>query len=427
MKKLLFFTTYNFIFLPLIYLFSHIGIVFSPKLRHGIIKRHLQWRTISPPDGRRVILFHTASMGEYEHIRPLFTRIKQLLGDSVYLVNMFFSPSGYRHVSAGKEVDSVIYSPLDTPWAVWRLYRKLSPSLLVIAKHDVWPNQVMLAKAMDIPVILVNASMSSDSSRLKWWTRGIHRFFYGHIQKIYTISQTDRNNFLKLVSDERLHLAGDTKFDQVIIRKERNRDKKFLPDKFWRDRRILVMGSIWPSDFKILGPVIRELLPSYPDLNLLFVPHEPSEKHILEIAGLFPDYRLYSGRNNYNGERAFVVDTIGVLADLYKYAHIAFVGGGNKEGVHNVMEAAVYGVPVLYGPNLGGSNEAREMAEREEGGHIIRNRETLRTVLTGFLNDPEKQKTAGSAALNFVMQRLGASDQVADEITKIINPNPVSD
>ena len=412
---------YNFFILPLLYTGAHIAFLFNSKIRHGIIGRHFQWSELKPSIGKQTILFHTASLGEYEHIRPLYTLIKKSCESPTHLVNMFFSPSGYRHAESNDEADQFIYAPFDTPWAVWRLFDRVKPTILVIAKHDVWPSQLWMARAMEIPVLLINASMSDSSSRLRWWSRWFHRSLYRYIFKIYTISKADKDNLLKIVSKERLFLAGDTKFDQVSIRKEQTKNRKLLPAKFRKDKRVLVLGSVWPSDLKVLFPVLEKLLTEYSDLNLLIVPHEPSQKHLKEISGNFPDACLYSQLKKYKKQRVIMVDAIGVLADLYKYAHIAYVGGSFKEGVHNVMEAAVYSVPVIYGPVVTGSNEAEEMAQNGCGGFVVNDQNELHEILDSLLNDSNKVEQAGTNALNFVMQRLGASQQISDEICRILS------
>lgn len=420
MTLFIIFVLYNFMVLPIIYIVVHITAIFHKKLRHGVWNRHFQWKKVTVPADRSCVIFHTASLGEYEHIRPLFPLLRKYCPKQKYLVNMFFSPSGYLNANREDGTDQYIYSPFDTPWAVWRLYHRLSPKVLIIVKHDIWPNQVWIAKLMKIPVIIINASLSKSSSRLKWWSKWFHTALYRDVNRIFTISEKDSENFLNLVKPEKTMIAGDTKFDQVLLRMEAAEKIELLPEKFHRDSFVIVLGSVWPADLEILSPVLKQVMIDNEDIRLVIAPHDPSEKLVKEISKQFRNSIKYTELETYSNEKIIVVDTVGVLATLYKYGHISYVGGSFKEGVHNVMEAAVYSVPVIYGPVLTGSTEAEAMSEPHMGGIIVRDSQSFRNELYRFIGDPDYRLKTGKEAQDFVMKHLGASKQISELICDLI-------
>lgn len=420
MMQLPIFLIYNFVALPIIYIAVHFAAIFNKKLRHGVWVRHFQWKRVKLQPEKSCILFHTASLGEYEHIRPLFPNMKKNCPKPKFLVNMFFSPSGYLNANIKDGPDQYIYAPFDTPWAVWRLYHRLKPKALVIAKHDIWPNQVWIARKMGIPVILINASLGKRSSRLQWWSRGFHKELYKNVKTVFTISPADRDNLKRLVSADKIVLSGDTKFDQVVNRKENAENLELLPTAFYKDHFVFVAGSIWPADMAVIVPGLLQLMKNYPLLRLVLVPHEPSEKHLGEIEANFPSTIRFSKLENYHNEQTIAVDKIGILASLYKNGKIGFVGGGFKEGIHNVMEAAVYGIPVFYGPRISGSSEAEAMAQPHQGGTVVRDADDFLNKLTQMLKNEELIKQAGQEANNFVLARTGASNKISAEICDLI-------
>jgi 3-deoxy-D-manno-octulosonic-acid transferase len=420
MKQIFIVFFYNFVILPVLYLAAHLAALFSRKMRHGIWVRHWQWKKIQRPKDKQVIIFHTASLGEYEHIRPLFPTLADKCAFPLYTVNMFFSPSGYFHAHREGGANAFIYAPFDTPWAVWRLYRRLRPRILIIAKHDVWPNQVWMARRMGIRVILINASLTPGSSRLRWWSAWFHRHLYRSVNRIFTISASDMRNYQRLVPNTKVSVAGDTKYDQVLVRRQSAEQLAVLPEKFWRQQQVIVLGSVWPADIEVIALVLQNVLEEESGVRLVLVPHEPDDKILALAREFFPDSCLYSEIAAYARQKTIIVDRIGVLATLYKYATLAFVGGGFREGVHNVMEAAVYGTPVLFGPHIGGTSEAEAMAKPGHGAHIVSNAAEFKTHVMRYLRNPERRQKSGLQAEAFVRKRLGASRSIANLICKYL-------
>lgn len=359
-------------------------------------------------------------MGEFEHIKPFIRSFKNRIPKSSVVV-MFFSPSGYEHIKAFPGVDLFIYSPFDWWLPVMRTYKILKPSALVIAKHDVWPNQVWVAAMLKIPCFLINASLHKGSRRLKPFIRMLQKSIYNKLSLIITVSQNDAKNYLRFVPKEKIVIAGDTKFEQVILRMEESRKKEIIPEKIWEGKKVLVAGSIWHEDEEHLLPVFKKLSENYQNLLLIACPHEPTDSHIESLRhSLLPlNFCLYSRLDDYNGEQIIVIDTVGLLANLYSMAEVSYVGGGFKQKVHNVLEPAVYGIPVMFGPVNQNSNEAQLL--KEAGGGIeVQNSEEIETALNSFFSDDFYRKKIGAFASKVVMDNTGATRRTIEAIMPFV-------
>jgi 3-deoxy-D-manno-octulosonic-acid transferase len=423
MATTLFAIFYNLIFSPLFFILVHLVAPFHPKIRKGLFGRYQTNRTLrktirSFP--KHTLLIHCASMGEFEHIKPFIRSFKRQLQQSRIVV-MFFSPSGYENVKEFPGVDLFIYSPFDWWVPVLRTYKIVKPSALIIAKHDVWPNQIWIAHLLKIPCLLINASLYDRSKRLRPLSRIFHKMIYNKLSRIITISEHDRDNYQKLVESEKIVIAGDTKFEQVILRMEESKRRKVLPEKIWLDKKVIVAGSIWPEDEEQLLPVFKALLEKYMDLLIITCPHEPTDVHINALReGLLPvAVRLYSELNGYDGEQVIIIDRVGLLANLYSIADTAYVGGSFKQNVHNVLEPAVYGIPVIFGPVNQNSHEAQLL--KESGGGIeVSNSDEISDVLTRFFGDEFYRRKIGALAGKIVMDNTGATQRTIEAITPFL-------
>ncbi|HXG00135.1 MAG TPA: 3-deoxy-D-manno-octulosonic acid transferase, partial [Bacteroidota bacterium] len=205
---------------------------------------------------------------------------------------------------------------------------------------------------------------------------------------------------------------GDTRYDQVSIRSAEAQKRHLMSDAIVYGKKVIVAGSSWPEDEEVLLPAFRKLQERYDNLLLIIVPHEPTVEHLEELetdVQPIPSIR-FSSLNDYRGERVIVVDSIGILTALYKYAHVAYIGGGFKQNVHNVLEAAVYGIPVVYGPRHRNSQEAVTLAQRG-GGFVVENADMLYETLGTLLSNEQLRLQAGHAAGEFVRQNVGATER----------------
>jgi 3-deoxy-D-manno-octulosonic-acid transferase len=422
-----YFMIYNFIFIPLFYFLIHVIAIFHPKLRRGIAGRYRTYHILRKAGlqkrNRPVMVVHCASMGEFEHIKSFIVEFKKERPD-FQIVVLFFSPSGYENVKSFPGVDLFLYCPFDWFVPVWRFMRRLKPRLWVIAKHDVWPNQVWMAGFLNIPVFLINASLHQQSSRLLWFTVPFHRAIYRHFTKILTISENDRQNFRHLADDSQLRVAGDTKYDQVIYRRDESLKKNIIPKERLAKRWVFVAGSTWPEDQQHILPAVRSLSRRYPEFLAIICPHEPTPQHLEQIADQFSngDFLRLSEIEKYSGQPIIVVDYIGVLANLYSLGKAAYTGGSFRQNVHNVLEPAVYGIPVLFGPVNLNSHEA-QLLKAEGGGIEVHNAEEIERNLEKFmLNDIYRLET-GLKAYQVVEKNRGATRQTINTILSFLDDN----
>ena len=427
MRTPLYFVFYNLLIAPLLILLSHLGALFNAKIRQGVMGRYRTlrqfYRAVLPAIQQNyttTILFHCASMGEFEHIKPVITRLHQVKPEAAIVV-MFFSPSGFENVHQFPGVTAFIYAPFEWFPAVFRLFRRIKPGLFVIAKHDVWPNQLWSAALQRIPIFLVNASLGEKSRRARIPYRWFHQAIYQYFAKILAISEEDGQNFRLLAAEKKVVVVGDTKFDQVIQRSEESRRKKLLPQTVVANRPVFVAGSTWPEDEAHLVPAVQQLTRQFPQLLTILCPHEPTPAHLQQLEANLPPLSTIrlSKINQYQGESVILVDSIGVLANLYSYAWVAFVGGSFKGSIHNVLEPAVYGIPVLFGPHFTNSHEAVQL-QRLGCGIVVDSTETLINQLHQLLADNSYRESLGNQARQFVETHRGATDRVVEWILKYL-------
>lgn len=363
-----------------------------------------------------LLVLHCASMGEFEHTKPFLLEFKKTKPDFRILV-LFFSPSGFENVKPFSAVDFYLYSPHECFFLIWRFFRQLRPTLWIIAKHDVWPNQIWLARWFKIPIFLINASLHGQSKSLFWFTKPFYRAVYNGFNQVLTISETDRKNFCRLVDSDILTVVGDTKFDQVIYRQQESRKKEIIPSSIVQDRWIFVAGSTWPEDQMHLIPAIQNLNQKYQKILTIVCPHEPTHSHLDEIKSHLPngEFILLSEIQNFSKEKYLIVDRFGLLANLYSLGKLAYVGGGFKQNIHNVLEAAVYQIPVLFGPVNQSSHEA-QLLKNNMGGWEVRNSQEILNIIEKFLENDIFRQECGKKAFRIVEENRGATQRTIQKI-----------
>jgi 3-deoxy-D-manno-octulosonic-acid transferase len=418
---------YRIIISPVIIIIAHFMAIFKPKIREGLDQRKQvlsnieKWIRENPGKSKRII-FHTASLGEFEHIKPLLTEIKQRY--QTQNIVSFFSASGYDNANLNPGMDLRTYVPIES-FKNWnRFYKLIQPSLLVVAKHDVWPAQIWAAKKLNIPTFLINASLSESSSRTNILVRKFLSNVYCVIDKIFTISEEDTQRFEFVYGINNVEFLGDTKYDQVVFRKRIAESQKILPAEWKQSSHCIVCGSVWPEDTEHLFPALKKILEENHNWKIILVPHEPHKTYVNDINKQFSKWgtKKFSERKNINKERVLVVDEIGHLAGLYHYSDIAYVGGSFKQGIHNSMEPAIFGVPVLYGPVHKNSYEAIQLA-RQNGGVVVHNKRDLFETLSELVLDEGKRNQLGEKALHFASANTGATEKLLDQWKNILLDN----
>ncbi len=433
MTETVWFVIYNTVVVPLIWGTFHLLAAFNQKVRHGVRGRKTLWRDLEKylqlrtKDRNTTLLFHSASLGEYEQIRPILRKLKEK-HPGWHLVVTFFSPSGYENFKKDAALDLAVYLPFDSLRGVQRFFNRLNPSAIVISKHDVWPNFIWTAERRRIPVLLINATLPKDSKISQWPGRSFYRVIYGRISAIFPASETDQREFRKLgVSGNCLRVLGDTRFDQVLKRAEESRSGNFFPNE-WRDTPfVFVAGSTWPSDEEHALPALFEFAQKNSDSRFVLVPHEPTEHHITELLMQFKAqgipvllYSRWQSGESASDYRFLLVDKIGILANLYAFSHLAYVGGSFDPGVHNVMEPAASANAVLFGPKILNSPEAQELVRRGAG-FVVHSKEEILAVLDNLVSNPQKMAAARQIARQFVLENAGATDAIVREIESFVS------
>jgi len=415
--RLLFQVVYSFCVIPLFWIAVQILRLFNPKVRRAITGRKGLFDALSRQvrqlgEGKRV-WFHSSSMGEFEQAKPIIAALKQRRPD-VRVIVTFFSPSGYEHSRRYPHADIISYIPFDTRRNARRFLDIVRPDVAVMIRYDVWPNHIWELQSRGIPSMIASATMRRQTERRIPLIRSFHHYVYDAMDEILTVSKNDREAFgFFRLTHPRLEAIGDTRYDQVSIRSAEARKHAALAPGILSGKQVFVVGSSWPEDEEVILPALFRIQQSLPSLLAILVPHEPTESHLedleREVSGSASFIR-FSAMNEYSGERVIIVDSIGILMRLYASAHVAFVGGSFRQGVHNVLEAAVYGIPVLFGPRHRNSQEPLMLAEKG-GGFVVNDVDELERTLANLLRDPAARALAGERAAQFVRTNTGATER----------------
>ncbi len=431
---------YNCLALPTARAASRLAAPWNPKLSVGLAGRKVSFTRIEsflaahPGDrGGGGILLHASSVGEYLQAEPLMQRIRQA-DSSVPLYLSYFSPSVETRARSCSHADLSFYLPEDTRANMNRLLAALAPRLILISKFDIWPNLVWEAARRGIPVAVTAATLSPGSGRLRGVAGSFHRAFYPLLGRVCAISREDADNFIRLgVASQRCVVTGDTRFDQTWERASAvtENDPLVAPFHGWRTGVIFAAGSIWPADQQRLLPALGELCKRFGNLRLILAPHEPSGEHVRQLTDFCTraalGCELYSSLDASiqvaPATRAVIVDTVGALAAVYRAADMAYIGGSFDSGVHNTMEPACFGLPLLFGPRYLNSYEARLMIEAG-GAFAAESAELIAQTAGRLIGDGEFRKECGHNARQVVQANLGATDRTIRALADLLPAQP---
>jgi 3-deoxy-D-manno-octulosonic-acid transferase len=355
---------------------------------------------------RKLVWFHAASLGEFEQGRPIIERVRSEYPEYAILLT-FFSPSGYEVRKDYEKADAVHYLPLDLPGNARRFLEAARPKLAVFIRYEYWYNFLRAMFEREIPVVIVSAIFRKDQLFFKpygQWSRNtlrrISRFF---VQNEESVALLDS------VGIRHRDLSGDTRFDRVWEAAQERREFP-LVERFVAGRVCLVAGSTWPFDDQLL----REIVPVFPDLKFLIVPHHVDEANIRRVTDLFGDETaLYTRGEGQDlvSRQVLVVDTIGMLTYLYRLADLTYIGDGFGRGIHSILEPAAFGMPIFFGPNYQDFQEAVDLVERR-GAFAVKDRTELIGKIRHFADDGRARQEAGRICREYVREKKGATDRV---------------
>lgn len=405
----------NFLYNLAIYLYDlvvHIVAPFSRKPRkmmkgHWVVYRLIRQQREKNAD---YIWFHAASLGEFEQGRPLIEKIREKYPNYKILLT-FFSPSGYEVRKDYQGADIVCYLPFDKPRNVKKFLDVSRPCMAFFIKYEFWKNYLDELNKRRIPVYSVSSIFRKKQIFFKWYG-GTYRHVLRNFDHLFVQNEASKR-FLSKISVNSVTVVGDTRFDRVLQIREA---AKLLPvvEKFKGSATTLVAGSSWPGD----EDLFIEYFNAHPEMKLIIAPHVIDENHLVEIIDkLKRPYVRYSKANEQNVQKAdcLIVDGFGLLSSIYRYGEIAYIGGGFEDGIHNTLEAAVYGMPVVFGPKYQKFLEAVQLIDAK-GAFTVKSYEELSRLLDRLIEDPAYLKEIGDNAGSYVLGNSGATDRILQKI-----------
>lgn len=368
----------------------------------------------------KYIWFHAASLGEFEQGRPLMERIRKDNPQYKILLT-FYSPSGYEVRKNYEGADIICYMPVDTRLNAIRFLRLVRPVMAFFIKYEFWSNFLHILKHRNIPTYSVSSIFREDQVFFKWYGRS-----YAGVLKCFTrffVQNEESKRLLEGIGITAVDVVGDTRFDRVLQIKEA---AKQLPiceafrtgvassqsaDIPHHDFKVFVAGSSWPPDENIFIPFFNE----HKDWRLLIAPHVIAEEHLKLILSLIKGKKVVRYTQTTPEEAAeadvLIIDCFGLLSSMYNYGDVAYIGGGFGVGIHNTLEAAVWNMPVIFGPNNKKFQEAQGLL-KSDGGFEINTYEDFSGLMSSLMNDETFLKQAGDKAGAFVAHLAGATDKV---------------
>lgn len=362
-----------------------------------------------------IVWVHCASLGEFEQGRPIIESLKKL-DPSIKILLTFFSPSGYEVRKNYAQADYVFYLPWDTAQNAKQFISITKPSLAIFIKYEFWFNYTSQLKKNNIPIISASSIFRPDQVFFKWYGS-----FFRNILNNFThfFVQTPQSiELLKGIGIKQATLAGDTRFDRVFEITQQAEQIE-LVKKFKANEKVFVVGSLWPEDLQVLAPFINEQR----ELKFILAPHEISERFITQIEEsiLVNTIRYSSGTENPENFSVLIIDNIGMLSKLYRYGEFAYIGGAFGKGLHNILEAACYGIPIFFGnKNYEKFKEANDLIKRG-GAFAIGDYTDLKKNFELLNNDPESFLSACDVTRSYVKENLGATSKIVSFCKTILS------
>jgi 3-deoxy-D-manno-octulosonic-acid transferase len=359
--------------------------------------------------------FHFASLGEFEQGRPVLEQIRALHLGKIIVIT-FFSPSGYEVRKNTPLADFVYYLPLDTSKNAFDFIDKINPTIAVFTKYEYWYHYFNELNKRHIPLYIISGIFRPNQVFFKWYG-ALHRKMLTFVTRFF-VQDTASETLLKTIGISKVTVSGDTRFDRVWQNAQSPKQVEVI-EQFKSNKPVFIGGSTWPKDEEL----IAALLPLYPEWKFIFAPHEIGESKIQALITLLPHgsairfSQIADQKADMSQYAVLVIDNIGMLSSLYQYANIAFIGGGFGAGIHNILEAAAFGLPVIFGPHYQKFKEARDVVEKQLGFSVI-NEEELKTVADILIADKVYREKVGVEIREYVRGNTGATDMIITAIAK---------
>jgi 3-deoxy-D-manno-octulosonic-acid transferase len=360
--------------------------------------------------GDRVIWIHCASLGEFEQGRPVIEAIRREMPWFKVMLT-FFSPSGYEIRKNYDKADCISYLPSDTPLNASKFGEIVKPELVIFVKYEFWNNYISVIHKNKIPLYLISGIFRPGQHFFKWYG-SFFRSMLRKFEKIY-VQNSQSLELLRGIGIENVVIAGDTRFDRVAEIASAAKDIPLL-EKFRGDEKLFLAGSSWRQDEEIISEYINK----HPmRMKWVFAPHEIDEQNIKRLEKLLDAKHIRFSEVNDSGTdaRVLIIDNIGMLSSAYKYAYIAAIGGGFGKGIHNVLEPACWGIPVVFGPKYKNFKEAVDLL-KSDGAKTFTTKDDFRKIMDLLLSDEKIYTNCAAVASKYVTENAGATKIIIKEI-----------
>jgi 3-deoxy-D-manno-octulosonic-acid transferase len=384
--------------------------LWHPKAKAMVFGRKETWTILQnlPNTGKKRYWFHCASLGEYDMALPL---IKACLAANpgLEIVVSFYSPSGMQHYhKRGFEPSAVFYLPADLPGQMGRLVKAVGASRLYLPKYEFWPNLLQNAQRSGLEVFAVSTLLRPSQVYFKWYGR----FFREALQRVHYFGVQNKNTQQLLlgigISAQKIEILGDLRFNRVLEAKATAKPNEIIAQ-FSQGHALLILGSSWPQEEKILFDLLKGNMDLLVKLHLkvLIAPHDLSSSHLLKLLAFFPGATLYSHQEQKaQVSDILILDTIGQLSAAYQYATVAFVGGGFSGSLHNILEPLAYGLPVLFGPKHEKFPEAQQFIDLGFA-QVIADAQGLDQILLSLIENQKDAKAIIEAQVFNLQVKIG--------------------
>ena len=375
--------------------------------RRGIFKK---LRT-QIPQGENIVWFHCASLGEFEQGRPVIEAYRKKYPSHKILLT-FFSPSGYEIRKNYEGADYIYYLPLDTYYNAKRFINIVKPQAAIFVKYEFWYFYLQALRRNSIPTYVISAIFRPNQAFFRWYGGMFRKMLKGYKQLF--VQNQSSSDLLSTIGVSNVTISGDTRFDRVAAIAE---NVKQLPivESFVGDSFALIAGSTWPDDEQLLAQLVNEVS----DLKIVIAPHEIGESHIQEILGRLEGKYVvrYTQADAISVQDAqvLIVDTIGILSSVYRFGKIAYIGGGFGVGIHNTLEAATFGLPIVFGPNYQKFQEAKDLVALG-GAFSIQNYNQLNEVICRLMKNTLTLDGASQVSGRYIAENVGATAKIMQHL-----------
>ena len=382
--------------------------------RKGLLKRIASEIDHSKP----IIWFHCSSVGEFEQARPLIEWYKENR-DEYRILLTFFSPSGYEMRKNYPLADWIYYLPVDTPSNARKFIETAAPCKAIFIKYEFWYNYLSQLHKKGIETYIVSAIFREDQAFFKFYG-GLFRKMLKSFTALFVQDELSRELLEGIGITDNVTVCGDTRFDRV--NQITSASKEFpVIEKFSKNSFTILAGSTWPPDEEILAASVK----NFSKVKLVMAPHEIHKEHIAKIMETFKGYKVikFSQSGDLSDAQleeanVLLIDCMGILSSIYRYGNFAYIGGGFGVGIHNILEAATYGIPVAFGPNYRKFKEARDLIARQ-GATSIRSQEEFYALLDKLVKNRNVVQERGTVCLNYVKENLGATNKIISKIENV--------